>query len=132
MSGTGTDINIVAMVGLISSSLVGSGAIAFFVRYGTRLTLLEKAVETAQLASLHPRLSRVEDAIGDMKQMLPKLNSFDLVLTKLLTKVDAIALSVAGFVPRTEVDQRETRQEEKLHTLQRELDRMRDKDDHAK
>lgn len=120
MLATEDNLNVLALVGVVTSGLVGTGAVAFFVRYGTRLTLLERTVETSQLITLHPRLSRVEDAIGDMKQLLPKLNVLDVILNKM----EAISATVTALVPRSEHEVRWQREEERFASIQRDIDRM--------
>jgi hypothetical protein len=96
----------IAVSGIVISCLLGTGSVAFFVRYGTRLSLLERLIETSQLVTLHPRLALVESSIHDMKSdvksSLSKLGSLDLISQKL----DSLVEKISQIVPRNEQELR--------------------------
>lgn len=76
-------MNSVEITALVISTLVGSGGFATVIRFGTRLSLVERMVETSQLTSLHPRLTLVESAVQEIKLALVDLKHLPRIVAQL-------------------------------------------------
>jgi hypothetical protein len=114
-----TNIDALTVLGIVASSVVGTGALTFFVRYGTRLALIEKTIDTSQLVTLHPRVNRVEDAIFEIKTLVSKLNLLDVLTSRLDTMTEVMRTAV----PRTELEVHWKSLDERFDTIEAKLDR---------
>ena len=106
--------NPLEIAGLIISILLPTGAVAFFVQYGTRLALLERVVETSQLNSLHPRLTLVESAVQEIKASLQELK----LLPKIASQLESLQEGFRQMVPRAEAEARWKASDERLETVE--------------
>jgi peptidoglycan hydrolase CwlO-like protein len=95
----------------ITTTIVGGGITALlaiavtFIRYGTRLSILERLVETSQLTDLHPRLTVAEATLQEMRNAVSKLATLDILNAKLDTvhdKVDSLEKAVDNLHKRTD------------------------------
>lgn len=105
----------------VVSVLLASGAVAFFVQYGTRLALLERVMETSQLVSLHPRLTLVESAVQEIKSALQDLK----LLPKIAAQLESIHEGFRQMVPRNEVEARWKATDDRLETLEQDFRRRK-------
>lgn len=102
---------------LIVSLVLTSGAAGFFVRYGTRLALVERLVETSQLVSLHPRLTLVESAVQEIKASLQELK----LLPKIASQLEAMQEGFRQMVPRAEHEGRWKANDERFSALEQDV-----------
>jgi hypothetical protein len=118
------------VIGVVLTVLIGSGAVAFFVRYGTRLTLQEEmnraqaitlAQLTATVAANSSRLISVETTISAISQSLSKLSKIDSIDTKLEYMADAMK----QIVPRSEHEARFQATERRIDQVHDEVEQLR-------
>jgi hypothetical protein len=105
-----TPQTILAIVTVVIAALVGSGAVRFYINYGTRLALIEDKMKESQLMTLHPRVNRLEDAVQEIKAVVHKVHLLDTVNSKL----DEVR---AQLIPRREVELRFENIESEVETL---------------
>lgn len=112
--------NALESAGFVASLLIGTGAVAFFVRYGTRLALLERLIETSQLITLHPRLSLVESAVQEIKSSLIDLKH----LPKISAQLDGLGMALQLMVPRSEHEKVWKSNDQRFEHIEKEIDRL--------
>jgi hypothetical protein len=102
-------IAIISIIAIAASIVVGTGAVAFVFKYGVRLAVLEQlfAAKKQDLDTVrnnqegfNTRLSLVESAVVEMKQMLPELHK----LSAMSDNLDRIVEGMNSFVPRPELN----------------------------
>jgi len=102
-------IVVLSIIAIVVSALVGTGAIAFVFKYGVRLAVLEQlftakkqdldSVRSSQ-ETFNTRLSLVESAVIEMKQMLPELHK----VSSMSDKLDRLVEGLGSFMPRPEIN----------------------------
>jgi hypothetical protein len=111
----------VSAIGALSTLLVGSGAVSFFLRYSTRLTMLETSQADVLKANLHVRVLALEQAINEIKSSMGKLGVLDSMNAKQEMMLSEIRDLRAALVPRAEHQARWEMLEEKLNLLESKL-----------
>jgi hypothetical protein len=112
-------MNYIAILAVAVSVIIGSGAVTFFMRYGTRLALVERSAKKAEedseqngkdISGMQATQNFMNDALKDIKASLSKLH----VIDQIKVTLDAMKEKLDSMVPRAEVEGR-------LRDLQRQI-----------
>lgn len=114
--------NPMEITAIIIAALLSTGALGFYVRFDTRVTLLERMIDSSQVTSLHPRLTLVEAAVQEIKLSLQDLK----LLPKISAQLENVMEGFRQMVPRKEVEARWKATDERLDTLEDDIRSLKD------
>jgi uncharacterized coiled-coil protein SlyX len=113
--------NSVEVAALITSAILSSGALTFFIKYGVKMAVMEKMLDNSQLITLHPRLSLVESAVSEIKNSLADLKHLPKIAAQLEAMAENFSHLAAQVVPRNEHESRWNASDNRISSLEHDI-----------
>jgi uncharacterized coiled-coil protein SlyX len=113
--------NSVEIAALITSALLSSGALTFFIKYGVKQAVMEKMLDNSQLITLHPRLTLVESAVSEIKNALVDLKHLPRISAQLEAMAENFSKMAAQVVPRAEHESRWQASDNRISSLEHDI-----------
>jgi len=118
------------IIELIIVSVIGSGGLAFFIKYGSRLAVLESRGTDLQTyihdqakLNLDGRIAQVEVTMTEVRHAIAKLNQMDMIADR----VERIMRALEVQMSRQEAELRLREHEVRMDSIQKTIDRLDDK-----
>lgn len=108
----------VAIIGTLATLLLGSGAVGFYLKYNTRLTVVERELQALISANLNVRVTTLETNIRDIRDGIQKLAKLDSLETKIDIFLGEIRDLKGSIVPRAEHEGRLRAIDERMNRME--------------
>lgn len=119
-------MNSVEIAGIVIAALLSSGALLFFIKYGTRLRLVETAFED-HIERTQPLIGEFQSLKSDILLIKNNMLGFGSAIEKLNTlavineKLDTLTLATKSTIPRPEMELIISSYERRIAALELEL-----------
>lgn len=132
---SGMAISGLQVAGLVTTLLAGSGALAFYFRFGVRLALVEKQAEKSardseqngkDIAATKERVALVENTLQDIRNSLAKLNAIPDLQASMTSLKETVQEKLRDLVPRTEHIARWELQDKVMSDMKEQISDLRD------
>jgi predicted RNase H-like nuclease (RuvC/YqgF family) len=128
---TGTEI-----ISILIALIVSSGALAFVLRFGTRMALAERDAtnalkkteqHTKEIGNLDGKVGHMEAVMEDIKKHLAKLDGLEEIRANVQSMKQRLDETLEEVVPRSELELRLKQSEEQVDDLKEEVRRLHNK-----
>jgi hypothetical protein len=121
---------------IVIAVLLSSGALAFFLKYSTRLAFAERDATKAlasteaqgkDIAATKERVTLIESTLGDIRNSLSKLNVIDEIKATVNSMKERVDEKLSEMVSRSEHEARWKAQDDQYADLKMEVRDLREK-----